>query len=135
MKIELLITIVMIISITSCSKRADKPSVEDSLTGTWEWVSTNGGIANHIHETPASTGENIYLKITTDGNYFRYTNGVLTSNGTYVLLTRKCIHDLTDKTFIDFSSDYDFMIERLDKQNLEVSDEAFDGIGSSYKPK
>ncbi len=128
-------TIIVTEFITGCSKQVEKSTVEKSLVGTWQWVRTDGGFAFHIHETPVTTGKNIDLKIASDGKYSIYTNSVLTSEGTYVLEKRKCIHDLTDKTFINFSSDYDFMVEQIDKMNLEVSDEAHDGIGSSYKRK
>lgn len=128
-------TIAVMMFVTSCSKEVHTPSVKEGLIGTWEWVGTDGGIANHIHKTPANTGKNVDLKITSDGKYSVYTNGVLTSNGTYVLSTRKCIHDHADKTLIDFSSDYDVMVERIDEENLEVSDEGFDGLGSGYKRK
>ena len=84
------------------------------LAGTWQWVRTDGEIGYHLHETPVSTGKNIDLKIGFDNKYYIYTNGYLTSEGTYLLETRKCIHDHTDKSFINFSSptDYDLMVEK-----------------------
>lgn len=130
-----MLTILVTGYITGCSKKVEKSSVGESLVGTWRWVSTDGGFAFQIHETPITTGRNIDLNISSDGKYSVYTNGTLTSNGTYVLETRKCIHDHTDKPFVNFSSDYDFMIEKIDMENLEVSDEAYDGIGSAYKRK
>jgi hypothetical protein len=121
----------------NCSKQFDKANTGVGLFGTWQWVRTDGGIAFHIHETPASTGENIDMRFSADRKYYIYTNGSLTSEGTYQLETRKCIHDHKDKTVINFSSpsDYDFMIEKLDQEKLELSDEAYDGIGSLYKRK
>ncbi len=133
--IYFLVTLLATVSITSCSKEVGKPTVEESLVGAWQWVRTDGGFAFHIHETPITTGKNIDLKITTNGKYSIYTNGALTSNGTYALEKRKCIHDHMEKTFINLSSDDDFMIEKVDRENLEVSDEVHDGIGSSYKRK
>ena len=121
--------------VTGCSKQVDRSSTEESLAGTWSWISTDGGIANNIHKTPANTGKNIDLKIEADGKYSIYTNDSLSSSGTYVLETRKCIHDHTDKAFINFSFDEDMMVESIDKQNLELSDEAYDGIKSYYKRK
>jgi len=132
--IGLVMPIIIVVLFIGCSKQADKP-VEKSLVGTWQWVSTDGGIAYHIHETPASTGKNVDLKISSGGEYSIYTNNVLTSSGNYVLETRKCIHDHSDKTFINLSSDNGFMVEKVDMENLEVSDEAYDGIGSTYKRK
>ena len=131
----LLMTVMVIGFTTACSKQGKKPIVEENLVGTWQWVRTDGGIAFHIHETPASTGKNIDLIINSDGKYFIYTNGNLTSDGTYALETRKCIHDHAIKTFINFSSDLDLMVEIIDEESLEVSDEAHDGLASSYKRK
>lgn len=133
--IYFLVTLLVTGYITSCSKQVEKPTVQENLVGTWQWVRTDGGFAFHIHETPITTGKNIDLKIAADGKYSIYTNGALTSGGTYSLETRQCIHDLTDKTFINFSSDSDFMVENIENDYLEVSDEAHDGIGSGYKRK
>ena len=130
-----LVTLLLTLSITGCSKQVEKSTVEESLVGTWQWVRTDGGFAFHIHETPVSTGKNVDLKVSPDGKYSIYTNGALTSNGTYTLETRQCIHDHTDKTFINFSSGSGFMVEKIDNQHLDVSDEAHDGVGSSYKRK
>jgi len=120
--------------ITSCSKNDNYTFDNQNLTGTWKWVRTDGGIANHIHETPASTGNNIDLKITSDYKYFIYTNGTLSSQGTYNLEIRNCIHDHTDKNVINFSTstDPDMMIENVDNLNLELSDDVYDGTSSLY---
>jgi len=131
----LLTTISIIMLITGCSKQKDKSSIQEKLAGTWQWVRTDGGIAAHIHRTPANTGKNIDLKITADGSYAIFTNDILTSEGTYTLETRKCIHDHANKTYIRFSSDPGFMVEYLDVERLEVSDEAYDGLGSKYRRK
>jgi len=119
----------------ACSKPANKGTKENGLAGTWQWIRTDGGIAFHIHDTPLSTGKNVDLKITADGKYFLYTNGSLSSEGTYLMETRKCIHDNADKPLIRFSSFADFMVEKLDQDTLELSDEAYDGVGSLYKRK
>lgn len=118
-----------------CSKEAEQSSEADRLAGTWQWLRTDGGIAFHIHETPSSTGHNIDLKMAADGTYALYTNGAQTSGGTYALEKRTCIHDHTEKTYINFSADVDVMVERVNKETLDVSDEAYDGVGSSYKRK
>jgi hypothetical protein len=131
----LLTTISIIVVMAGCSKQKEKPSIQEKLTGTWQWASTDGGIAAHIHRTPANTGKNVDLKITADGKYAIFTNDILTSEGTYTLETRKCIHDHANKTYIKFSSDPDFMVEYVDAERLEVSDEAYDGLGSKYRRK
>lgn len=121
----------------ACSKENqanNKPGAE--LSGSWEWERTDGGIAAHIHHSPQTTGKNIELQFA--GNrYFVYTNGILSSEGTYALKSRTCIHDYAEKSFIDFSSaaDPDLMIESQDGLTLVLSDEAFDGVSSRYKRK
>jgi hypothetical protein len=119
---------------TSCSKQKENMANE-SLAGEWEWVKTDGGIANHIHETPASTGKKVELRLRADNQYSITTNGVVTSQGTYTLIRRTCIHDHLDKTVIDFSTDQDLMVEEISKSTLALSDEAYDGLGSLYSRK
>ena len=121
-----------LVILSSCSK-VDSNS-NQSLTGTWKWVRTDGGIAFHIHETHASTGKNVILNITGNNRYFIYTNGTLSNQGTFSIEIRNCIHDHTDKKVINFSDTNlnDMMIEKIDNVSLELSDDAFDGIGSVY---
>lgn len=104
------------------------------MAGTWKWQSTLGGTANIVQETPATTGRNVNLALNSDLRYFIYTNGVLTSEGTYRIVTQNCIHDNTNKQVIDFSSpgDRDMMIEKMTSKQLELSDNTFDGALSSY---
>jgi hypothetical protein len=134
--IACLLTSMAVISLAiGCSKSQEKSSMQENLAGTWQWIRTDGGIAAHIHNTPANTGKNVELKITADGKYAIYTNDILTAEGTYTLETKRCIHDHTDKTFINFSSDQDLMVEKLTNDQLDVSDDAYDGFASVYKRK
>jgi hypothetical protein len=77
------------------------------------------------------------LKLTGNNKYFIYTNGAVTSQGTYTVETRTCIHDNTNKTFLNFSSeaDPDMMVEEMDCEIMELSDEAHDGIKRRYANK
>lgn len=122
------------ILMSSCSKDND---VSDKLVGTWQWVRTDGGLAYHIHHTPASTGKFIDLKIARGNRYYIYTNGILTSQGTFTISTQNCIHDHEDKAFLDFSgnTERDMMIEDVTDNELHLSDNAHDGIGSLYTRK
>jgi len=124
----------ILIIIVSCSKPVgDNPS-NQQIIADWKWVRTDGGIANNIHDTPASTGKNVVLKITGDYRYAVYTNGILTSQGTYTLESQNCIHDHANKALINFSSpaDQDMMIEKNDNSSLELSDNVYDGIISVF---
>ncbi len=116
----------------SCSDNDDNS--DKNLIGTWSWVSSSGGIAGTT-ATPASTGKNIDLKFTSDGKYFYYTNGIISSEGTYKFSTLKSIVDGTIKKSIIFSAGGEMIIDKIDNTNLYLSDNYFDGFGSYYIKK
>jgi hypothetical protein len=120
-------------SVTSCSKTGIQHRNDALLFGSWQWERTAGGLAGHIHDTPQSTGQTIELKLSENKRYTITTNGIVSSEGTYWLSTKKCIHDCSDKTFIDFSADPDQMVELSSGNQLLLSDEATDGLMSHYK--
>ena len=114
-----------------CSKKVNKA---EGLTGRWEWKSTDGGLAAHIHQTPATTGKTEQLRLSGTLQYFRYTNNVLTEEGTYHLSERYCIHDQKLKTVILFSGNQEaLMVENVDEQQLVLSDENYDGLTLLYE--
>lgn len=124
----------------SCEKEENAPLNDEDFTvdpfmGTWEWVRSDGGLASHIHDTPASIGKTVTYTFAYDMKYIRYENGFQVSTGTFSKEKKKCIHSNEEKLFIDFSSpsDPDFMIETQLGNVLETSDEAADGINSSFK--
>jgi hypothetical protein len=125
----------MAVIISSCSKNTEKVVKNSNVVGSWEWLRTDGGLANQIHDTPVSTGNIVKLRIEEDNKYYMFTNGILTSQGTYLLESRKCIHDQRNKTFINFSSDRDMMVETVNEDLLALSDEAYDGIESLFQRK
>ena len=122
----------LITTIIFCSDNDDNS--DKNLIGTWSWVSSSGGITGTT-TTPASTGKNIDLKFTSDGKYFYYTNGIVTSEGTYKFSTQKSIVDGTYKKSIDFSTSGEMVIEKIDNTNLYLSDNYYDGFGSIYIKK
>lgn len=126
----LLLTLIL----TSCTDQIKSISEESNLTATWSWTSSTGGIAG-ITNTPTSTGKNIDLIISSDNKYSVYTNGKISSQGTYTIGTQKCIHDNTVKNVIVFSNDTSMMIEQIDTINLFLSDEFYDGFSVSYVRK
>jgi hypothetical protein len=125
----------LIITCLSCSKQ--KFTGNDDLTGSWNWVRTDGGIANNIHDTPASTGKSIELKFSTDGKYVIYQNDAIISEGSFSVEKRDCIHDHGNKRMINFSDParQDMMVENLTSLRLELSDENYDGVNSVYARK
>ena len=117
--------------IVSCSVENSNVVVDKNLIGTWNWISSSGGIAGTTN-TPASTEKNIALKFTSDNKYFYYTNGVISSEGTYKFSTQKSIVDGTFKKSIVFSAGGEMIIDKIDNTNLYLSDNYYDGCGSSY---
>lgn len=117
--------------VAGCSKKISK---QQGLTGHWEWKSTDGGLAAHLHQTPASTGKTEQLKLGSNFRYYRYTNNILTQEGTYQLREQACIHDQKLKTVIDFSgTEQALMVENVSAQQLLLSDESYDGINILYE--
>lgn len=117
--------------VAGCSKKVNKA---EGLTGSWEWKSTDGGLTAHIHQTPATTGKTEQLRLSGTLQYFRYTNNVLTGEGTYHLTERYCIHDQKLKTVIQFSgAEEALMVESLHGQQLVLSDENHDGVTLLYE--
>ncbi len=124
----------LITIMVSCSDENTNIQAEKNLIETWSWVSSSGGIAGTT-ETPASTGKNRDLKFTSDGKYFFYTNGVISSEGTYKFSTLKSIVDGTIKKSIIFSAGGEMIIDKIDNTNLYLSDNYYDGFGSYYIKK
>lgn len=120
--------------LASCSVESSNTVVDKNLIGTWSWISSSGGIAGTTN-TPETTGKNIVLKFTSGGKYFYYTNGIISSEGTYIFSTQKSIVDHTSKKSIVFSADGEMVIEKNDNTNLYLSENYYDGFGSYYLKK
>lgn len=118
---------------TSCTKQVQNG---EALAGTWEWKSTDGGLGFHLHLTPASTGQREQLKLTGNLRYFLYINNVMKEEGSYALWDQPCIHDKKKKTVIRFSGALqDRMVEKVDREQLVLSDEHYDGFEFMYERK
>ena len=116
----------------SCSKSVAKAAVNERLVGSWEWVRTDGGIANNIHDTPASTGQEKTLLLNANNTYVITINNAIFSQGTFSVESKQCIHDGTTKPFLQFKHDPGMMVEVVDSSFLKLSDEANDGTDSQY---
>ncbi|HEV7333300.1 MAG TPA: hypothetical protein VGN63_19855 [Flavisolibacter sp.] len=127
-------SITVALLLAACTKKEAIETPDTRFQGTWEWIKTDGGIANNIHETPQSTGKSVSLKLTADNKYVITANDAITSQGTFTVETKKCIHDGTNKTFLNFSaeSDKDMLVESIGDNTLTLSDEAHDGLISVY---
>jgi hypothetical protein len=113
----------------SCCKEKLK---DQGFTGKWKWIKTSGGLL-YSEQTPASTGNTILLSFNAGNSYSMLTNGSITSHDSYQLKTATCMHDRQIKTIIDFSSSHDMMIEKLNNNELILSDEADDGYMVQYQ--
>jgi hypothetical protein len=131
----LLFVLISSVLFTACTPDDDLINPDTDLAGTWQWISTRGGIANQINLTPASTGRSVTLQIGVDGRYTIYVNGAISSQGNYTIGQRNCIHTGTQKRLIDFSAaiDEDRTVENLVDTELYLSDEMHDGLTSHYR--
>jgi len=118
--------------LSACTKQ--QSTIENTnLEGNWQWLSTDGGLANHIHETPTSTGKQIVLSIAANSTYTLYTNGLVTEQGNFTLSNQTCIHNAKTKRYINFSGIMtDGMVESIENGTLLLSDEAHDGLTQSF---
>lgn len=137
MKHLALLTASLMIIFASCAQRDNFVVVQEKsdsiiVSGVWSWVSTDGGIAN-THQTPASTGNERFLHLTSDHHYEFYTNTTVTEQGTYAIANIKSIIDNTTKPALTFSNrQTDQIIEILHKDTLKLADNAYDGFETLY---
>ena len=120
-----IILLISILSATSCTK--DK---SHQLTGTWEWVSTTGGIAG-INETPQSTGMEKML-IINDEFIFHYEDGDLVSQSAYKIVEAPSIFSSGSVKQIEIegsSMRQSFLAGDL---TLVLRDEVYDGFEHTY---
>ncbi|WP_147275672.1 hypothetical protein [Adhaeribacter pallidiroseus] len=139
---KILVFVTALFWITACEQEEilnnsgkEQEASTKSIIGKWNWIRTDGGLAFHIHETPKTTGKEITLEFKANNQFRKYVNGVLESQGTYSLSSRTCIHTHEEKQVISIPSEMDMMIESMDANNLQLSDENFDGLGSQYQRK
>ncbi len=121
-----------IFTLLSCDKKEARLTNVDTLVGTWNWVRTDGGIADNIHETPQSTGKTVKLRIAAENKYEVIENNVVIEEGTFTVELRKCIHDGDMKQALRFSNGQYRMVEDHSSVTLELSDESNDGVFITY---
>lgn len=116
----------------SCSKNTSPAYRDLSLSGSWTWLSTDGGIAYNIHETPSSTGKSIRWDLNNNYTYAIYENGLLQSKGNFTMTTAVSIHDGLEKPMINFDNGTSRLVLKADAASLQVSDNAYDGTISVF---
>jgi len=132
--------ILMVILFFSCNNNAQNNMSNDDIIGEWNWVSTNGGFAFNVHETPSTTEEIIVLKISKNYSYLILENDTIVSEGTYSLVLKKSIYDGNMKSYLTLSDNYSNqnviiggLINNVSKTELNIVDNMHDGIGSWFK--
>jgi len=137
-RIVFLVLTLLTLTLTSCDRNDSQTN--NDIIGEWNWLGTDGGIAFHIHDSPASTEKVIIITLNNDYSYSVIENDILISKGTYDLSTKKSIHNHKMTRFIQIS-DTDFnspivmngLITIVDNEELHISDNMHDGIGSGFE--
>lgn len=128
------IYIFLLMLIVSCSKEKDTDDtsvVIPELKGTWEWVSSSGGIAGSTL-TLASTGVFKYIYIGDNVISF-YENGVQKEAKTFVIQSKKSIYSHKAVPMMVFKNHQNSF--ELKENILVLKDEVCDGFMHLYRKK
>lgn len=138
-----LITILLItIGLISCSADADDKVSNSDFVGKWNWVGTHGGFADHLHTTPASTGNTLQLNLMKNYTFSILKNGQETVSGKYELSLIKSIYTGEMEKYIicDMSNSPEggyFVTKGIITTDsgvrLSIDDNNYDGIGSGFE--
>jgi len=85
MQTKLILAVIAVIIIVSCTKEKTSSVNSTSLIGEWSWISSTGGIAG-IKYTPETTGEKRRITFDTDSVFRSYRNDTLKIESKYHLL-------------------------------------------------
>ncbi|MTH16501.1 hypothetical protein [Flavobacterium sp. LC2016-01] len=133
---------ILAIGLISCSSETDANSGKSGIYGKWNWEGTNGGIAFHLHSTPASTGNSIQLSLNKDNTFSITKNGKITASGNYDITMQKSIFTGEMEKFItcniteNLQEPLDVTIRGIitnsESNKLEIAENNPDGIGSGF---
>lgn len=135
---KVLISLWILIGLISCEKNTDSSLINSGLIGTWEWIRTDGGIFFNIHESPSSTGNTYLLKIYVDHKIVIYENEIKVFSGVYKIEKKKSIYSGGMEDYLQIIGEYQIQclvisgIVSVDNNTLSISDNCYDGVGSSY---
>lgn len=115
----------------SCRNEQEEMLKTDQFVGTWNWVSTNGGIGN-INETPSSTGKTVRIIFTNDNKYSIVENNKTINEGTYKTYLEVTNTDHVQRVFIDFSNYPDKAVRSVTPTELHLYDDVADGLNYIY---
>lgn len=141
MKKLITILIIAIGLISSCSADTDDTIKNSDFVGNWNWVGTHGGFADHLHTTPASTGNTLQLNLMKNYTFSILKNGQETISGKYELTFTKSIYTGEMEKYIicDMSNNPEggyFVTQgiiTIDGNRLSIDDNNYDGIGSGFE--
>lgn len=129
------------IGFNSCSSNDETKIDNSDLIGKWNWISTDGGLAFHIQETPTSTGNTFQLSLMKNYLYSITKNGNEISSGKYELVMKKSIYSGEMERFIIYSQTENQQLQNVvisgiikvyETNKLDISDNNYDGIGSVF---
>jgi hypothetical protein len=133
MKLNSILILIFCLILGSCKKESTKLNPETStLTGSWNWVYTSGGIAGMTY-TPESTGEIRRIEFGVDSIWKYYVNGVLNSASLYHLVKSKSLFSPDSVLLIKYdlySIKQNYIIKTSD--TLILQDQCFDCYGHLY---
>ena len=118
--------------VVSCKKEDALPN--NSLAGTWQWVSSIGGIAGKTF-TPASEGYERSLSFTYDLKYNRSKNNFTEKSGAFETLQAKSIYKTELVDFIKYDDGTMSVIISQTSNELILADNNYDGYTETFKRK
>ncbi|WP_420458358.1 hypothetical protein [Neolewinella sp.] len=129
----------LLLSICSCSPKADISFGGSDLIGSWDWVSTSGGFTGRLNRTPASTGTTVRLDLLANGRYTIAEDSDERSRGTYTITMQRSIYSGEEDRYITYSEDlppvgvaFSGIIRLVEVDRLTINDNSYDGIGSLF---
>ena len=138
---KIVIIFILTIGFISCTADGQTETTNSDLTGKWNWVSTDGGIAANIHKTPASTGNTLQLSLMKNYTYTITQNGAVVTSGKYELVSKKSIYSGEMERFIQFTETegeqsqnivINGIIKIYETNHMSISDNNPDGVGSKF---
>lgn len=138
---KIVIIFILAIGFISCTADGQTEITNSDLTGKWNWVSTDGGIAANIHKTPASTGNTLQLSLMKNYAYTITPNGNAVESGKYELVLKKSIYSGKMERFIQCTDTEGEqsqsivttgIIKIYETNHMSISDNNYDGIGSKF---
>ena len=138
---KIILLFIFAIGFISCSSNDETKIDNSDLIGKWNWISTDGGLALHIHETPTSIGNTFQLSLMKNYLYSITKNGNEISSGKYELVMKKSIYSGEMERFIIYSQTENQQLQNViisgiikvyETNKLDISDNNYDGIGSVF---